>query len=401
MHRLRITILTAALLLLGTAGFGPGPAGEGRAARASDELDLLKSLPYTTWSAQPADPQLSGITRHDPHKAYQGYNLYTDDRTQALLMDMAGNIVHRWTFPGIPGKWEYAVLLSGGEIVALCVGKVLARLKKDSTVVWVRPIRPHHDIAVLGDGTFLVPFYPGLVEYRSLQVSFDAIAHVSADGRMMKAWHSYRHLKALQQLHPPTELDKTGGQAMLEAQQWYEYYHLNTVESLPPTPLAAKDVRFTAGNILTCLRNASLICIIDRHTGLVVWSYGPGELDWPHMPTMLANGNILIYDNGVHRDYSRIVELDPLEKKIVWEYKAATPQDFYSKWRGSSQRLPGGNTFICESENGRAFEVTPAGEIVWEFYNPELKAGKRQLIYRMIRVAPDKVNGWLDLEREK
>ena len=29
-----------------------------------------------------------------------------------------------------------------------------------------------------------------------------------------------------------------------------------------------------------------------------------------------------------------------------------------------------GNTLICEGSNGRIFEVTPAGEIVWEYVNP-------------------------------
>jgi hypothetical protein len=34
------------------------------------------------------------------------------------------------------------------------------------------------------------------------------------------------------------------------------------------------------------------------------------------------------------------------------------------------QRLPSGNTIICESDNGRFFEVTPDNEIVWEYENP-------------------------------
>jgi len=33
----------------------------------------------------------------------------------------------------------------------------------------------------------------------------------------------------------------------------------------------------------------------------------------------------------------------------------------------STQRLVNGNTFICESNTGRVFEVTKEGEIVWEY----------------------------------
>jgi hypothetical protein len=37
--------------------------------------------------------------------------------------------------------------------------------------------------------------------------------------------------------------------------------------------------------------------------------------------------------------------------------------------------LPNGNTLITESDNGRAFEVTREGEIVWEFLSPH-RAGE-------------------------
>ena len=39
-----------------------------------------------------------------------------------------------------------------------------------------------------------------------------------------------------------------------------------------------------------------------------------------------------------------------------------------SVWRGANaQRLANGNTLICESVSKRVFEVTPAGETVWEY----------------------------------
>ena len=37
---------------------------------------------------------------------------------------------------------------------------------------------------------------------------------------------------------------------------------------------------------------------------------------------------------------------------------------------GNAQRLPNGNTLVCESSYGRFFEVTQEGEIVWEYVNP-------------------------------
>ena len=83
-----------------------------------------------------------------------------------------------------------------------------------------------------------------------------------------------------------------------------------------------------------------------------------------------------------------MVELDPSRKKIVWEYRSDSPQQFFSVSRGSSQRLPNGNTLITESDKGCVFEVTSGGEMVWEFFNPEIKMEdeKRAAIYRMTRI---------------
>ena len=78
------------------------------------------------------------------------------------------------------------------------------------------------------------------------------------------------------------------------------------------------------------------------------------------------------------RDYSRILEFDPVTLKIVWQY---TPREagflvpldasrFYSPFISSAQRLPNGNTLITEGSDGRVFEVTAEHEIVWEYICP-------------------------------
>ena len=70
-------------------------------------------------------------------------------------------------------------------------------------------------------------------------------------------------------------------------------------------------------------------------------------------------------------------------------HRGKKPADFFSIIRGGCQRLPGGNTLITDSESGRALEVAPAGDIVWEFYNPDMAllhiALLRAPIYRVAR----------------
>jgi hypothetical protein len=61
----------------------------------------------------------------------------------------------------------------------------------------------------------------------------------------------------------------------------------------------------------------------------------------------LTNGHLLIFNNGIKR--SSVLELDPIANRVVWKYEDDT---FYSRMRGSVQRLPNGNTLITESDSG-------------------------------------------------
>ncbi|MEN1374853.1 ArsR family transcriptional regulator, partial [Pseudomonas aeruginosa] len=95
-------------------------------------------------------------------------------------------------------------------------------------------------------------------------------------------------------------------------------------------------------------------------------------------------GNLLVFDNQGDAGYpsvqrglvsgSRVLEIDPLKKQIVWQYTAEDSQQpgwaFYSAFISSARRLPNGNTLIDEGQNGRFFQVTPGGEIVWEYVSP-------------------------------
>ena len=61
---------------------------------------------------------------------------------------------------------------------------------------------------------------------------------------------------------------------------------------------------------------------------------------------------------------------------IVWEYENG--EDFFSPFRSGNQRLPNGNTLICECDAGHLFEVTPEKEIVWDFYSPFVAQGDHE-----------------------
>jgi hypothetical protein len=162
-----------------------------------------------------------------------------------------------------------------------------------------------------------------------------------------------------------------------------EPFHMNTIEIL------SKNIEGISknGDFLVCVRNIDLIAIIDRAGEKILWSWGQRILDKPHQPTLLDNGNILIFDNGKKRKYSRIIELNPKTKRIVWEYSKKN-KSFFTSDRGGNQQLPNGNILITESDKGRVFEITKEGTTVWEWLNPHFNEEKnrRAVLYRMERV---------------
>ena len=151
---------------------------------------------------------------------------------------------------------------------------------------------------------------------------------------------------------------------------------------------AGGPVRFRPGNIVFSYRSVDIIGVIDRETGQIVWAWGPGELDGQHKPHMLPNGNILIYDNGTLRNYSRVLELNPLTEEIEWEYTADPKESFYSGYISGAQRLPNGNTLICEGGACHFFEVTPEKEVVWDYTSPFREEGAMST-YRCLRYSPE------------
>lgn len=98
---------------------------------------------------------------------------------------------------------------------------------------------------------------------------------------------------------------------------------------------------------------------------------------------------ILIFNNGRGRpggDWSTVVAIVPPlsgdgsyswpeggvpgPAEPVWAYSSPEKGDFYSNFISGAERLGNGNTLICSGAEGRVFEVTPAGETVWEYRNP-------------------------------
>ena len=108
----------------------------------------------------------------------------------------------------------------------------------------------------------------------------------------------------------------------------------------------------------------------------------------------------MLFDNSGRGRVSAVEVYDLKTLALQWAYAGSETQPFYTRFCGTSQRLPNGDTLITESDNGRAFEVTADGDIVWEFYNPH-RAGENDefiaALFRMDRLPRD-FPSWLARE---
>jgi hypothetical protein len=93
--------------------------------------------------------------------------------------------------------------------------------------------------------------------------------------------------------------------------------------------------------------------------------------------------------------FSRVLEISPATGEIVWEYTDPCPSSFFSCIMSGAQRLPNGNTLICETIKGRFFEITGDREIVWEYINPFFNYGNlagfghNNMAFRAHRYGPE------------
>jgi hypothetical protein len=147
--------------------------------------------------------------------------------------------------------------------------------------------------------------------------------------------------------------------------------HINDIETLSRA-MASAYKEFREGDILVSMRILDALIVVDPNTHQIKWAT-VGPLLRQHDPDFLPNGRISVFDNRWadpnKRIFSRIVELDPVTNGVHVIYEGNDENPFFTALMGKHQRLANGNILITESQAGRAFEVTPAGKVVWEFIN--------------------------------
>jgi len=294
--------------------------------------------------------------------------------------------------------------------------------------------RLHHDIEVLPNGNILMIAWEIMTAEDAIAVGrnpstiengklfFDHIIEVkpidTSNAEIVWEWHVWDHL--IQDYDPEKPQYGT-------IQNHPELININYDNGFKDfTHINSVDYNEELDQILLSVRNFNEIWVIDHsttteeaagHSGgrygkggnlLYRWgnpkAYNAGteedrQLFSQHDATWIPNGypgegNILLFNN-IHilvdednpnlRYYSSVDEIKPPidnkgnynkigktfgPAKPIWSYTANNIYDFYSGHLSSAQRLPNGNTLICQGFQGKFFEVTAEKHIVWQYTNP-------------------------------
>jgi hypothetical protein len=366
-------------------------------ARMAEELYMLGYARYADESASGDD----GVTVLDRSRASPGYTLHVNHGLcSAQLMDVEGKVLHEWSESACQ-YWSHARLLPNGDLLVVAAGEAantspqsfvesryVERRDWSGAVRWRSTAHAHHDSLPLEDGSY----FALTLELRNMPsldattpIMDNALTRMSAKGNAVESLSLTELL-----LSAPTVIElKLAPRRRNKRFPWLNLIHANSIDVMQHEELISHDHIYALGNVLISSRKQDAIFILGWEQKELLWAWGPGELDGPHDASVLENGNIMIFDNGKRRGWSRVIELNPVSRKIEWAYQAPKRKDFYSVSRGSAQRLPNGNTLIANSNNGTAFEITRGGEVVWEWRNPKRdKKGRRATIIRMDRYAP-------------
>lgn len=381
-------------------------------------------LQFDLWREARTDKR--GTTIYQPNKVQPGYTLFTTgDKQRVQLIDFDGRVVHEWGLP-YSQLWDKSAavkapqpdshvyiekshLYPNGDLLALYVavgdtpwGYGLVKYDRDNRVLWKYLAHVHHDLDVAPDGKVYVltqeigqddlPQYPHLKAPRI----DDYVAILSPEG------------KELKKIRIIDVMLKSPYARLLDTVPWYiqkgagDYLHTNSIEILDGRG-THKLPEAQPGRVLLSFREIGTIAIMDLEKEEIVWAMrGP----WlrQHDPDLLANGNILLFDNQGHvgpGGITRVIEVDPKTNKIVWQYAGTPDHPFESEVRSSQARLANGNTLITESDGGRLFEVARNGEVVWEWINPvrgQRKGDSREVIPIVSwaeRIDPEFMKRWM------
>lgn len=362
-----------------------------------DIIARLSAIGYVAGSVQAGD--VIGVTHYDQEIAQPGLNLYVSGHAaEAVLMEMDGTVVHRWTKPFAevwPGRkvdprdhnpwfWRKVNLFPNGDLLALHEGLGLVKLDRDSNVIWARDHKVHHDLEVSPNGEIVILAREARVVQwvnPNRPVLEDFVMILGPDGN---ARRSLSLLEAFNNAGPAHDWKQASLQFWTDpgrrskAYPVEDLFHTNALRILDGSHVSVAP-EFSKGRILLSMCHLDGVALLDPEEPVIVWSM-LRSFGMQHDPRMTDSGRMMVFENYWKESESRVLEIDVATGDVTWQYVGTDEAPFFTATCGTSRLLPNGNVLITESDNGRAFEVTREGTTVWQFLSPHRAGPTESLV---------------------
>ncbi|MFC2075744.1 aryl-sulfate sulfotransferase [candidate division KSB1 bacterium] len=311
------------------------------------------------------------IENNYPFDYQPGLTLFNVDPDYFMAVDRLGKPV--W-FLAAKAHW-HPTLLDNGHLLYVIHNGPIHEVSLNGRTTYFKSapdFQYHHDVASMPDSSYLsirrmkevLPLISGDVN-TTIDWQGDQVDHIDSDGSIIWSWNSFDHLSTadFDTSHVPLRTN------------YFDWTHTNTCLYLPDE-----------NAVLLSIRNLARLIKVDYASGEIIWSlgakmqsglapYGDGLFYYQHAPEPLANGNILLFNNGGtfginSSAISRAIEIayddSDSTASIVWQFDVGA----FSPAHGDADRLPDGNTLITADEwqNKRCtlWEVDQSGNVVWK-----------------------------------
>lgn len=339
-------------------------------------------------------PKINVITKNSPSNGFILVNLFelsstiTNDFSYIAILDNNGYPVY---YKKLPYKavinFKYFDIGNNQKRFSYNVndlGKVVVMNEKFEEIKQLE-ILPHnghgsypidnHDFIYINDNHYIIP---GIITRKGVDLTAyggknavdltELIFQEVVNNQVIFEWNSSNYPELLSAADPIYyNLYATNSKV--------DYFHFNAI-CIDPNDQ----------NFVISARHTNQIYKINRTTGAIMWRFGGNNDDFkltgnkiishPHHCTILSNGNLLLFDNGVTKSpqQTRMAEfsLDENNKtaNLVYEYKDTGR---YFDIMGSAQKLENGNYFIgwggnitsqINANKSDITEVNTSGKIV-------------------------------------
>lgn len=142
-------------------------------------------------------------------------------------------------------------------------------------------------------------------------------------------------------------------------------FHFNDISPLTAS-LAPYFPQFRQDDLLVSANVLNLVMIVRPENQKILW-YRFGLTGQQHDPDFHPSGEITVFNNNAHGEYSSIDALDVMEHKSRVLYYGES-LNFQTDWQGNHTVLDDGSIIVVATD-GRVFHVDKDGEVLFYFEN--------------------------------